>query len=46
MRSFTEQRSSDTADELWMVEHPPTFTLGQSGDPSHILDPRGIPIVA
>ena len=45
MRSFTEQRSSDTADELWVVEHPPTFTLGQSGDPSHILTAGDIPIV-
>ena len=45
MRSFTENRSSDTPDELWVVEHPPTFTLGQAGDSSHILNAAGIPIV-
>jgi lipoyl(octanoyl) transferase len=35
MRAFTERRSVDTADELWMLEHPPVFTLGVRSDPGH-----------
>lgn len=45
MRSFTEERTPETPDEIWVVEHPPTFTLGQSGDSSHILDADNIPVV-
>jgi len=45
MREFTETRGPDTADELWLVEHPPVYTLGRNGDPSHILNPGGIPVV-
>ncbi len=37
MRAFTETRTSDTPDELWLVEHPPVYTLGQAGKPSHLL---------
>lgn len=35
MRQFTAQRSEDTPDELWLLEHPPVFTLGQGADPAH-----------
>ena len=35
MRNFTAQRSEDTPDELWLLEHPPVYTLGQGADPSH-----------
>nr|VFJ49377.1 MAG: lipoyl(octanoyl) transferase [Candidatus Kentron sp. FW]VFJ63271.1 MAG: lipoyl(octanoyl) transferase [Candidatus Kentron sp. FW] len=45
MRSFTQKRDSDTADELWLLEHPPVFTLGQAGRPEHLRDPRGIPVI-
>lgn len=45
MRSFTCARTPDTCDELWLVGHPPVFTLGQAGDPQHILDPGGIPVM-
>jgi len=45
MRSFTENRTDATADEIWIVQHPPTFTLGQSGDSSHILNAGRIPVV-
>ena len=45
MRSFTEERTPETPDEIWVVEHPPTFTLGQSGDSSHILHADNIPVV-
>jgi len=39
MRAFTARRDADTADELWIVEHPPVYTLGVGGDPAH--GPKG-----
>ena len=45
MRAFTDARNAQTADELWIVEHPPVFTLGLAADPSHVLDAHGIPVV-
>jgi lipoyl(octanoyl) transferase len=45
MRDFTLQRGPDSDDQLWLVEHPPTYTLGQAGLRSHILDPGDIPVV-
>lgn len=45
MRAFTDARIADTADELWIVEHPPVFTLGLGADPSHVLDPHVIPVI-
>ena len=35
MRRFTAQRSADTPDELWLLEHPPVYTLGLGADPAH-----------
>lgn len=46
MREFTERRSADTGDELWLVEHPPVFTLGQAGRREHLLAATDIPVVA
>ncbi|RQH04676.1 lipoyl(octanoyl) transferase LipB [Paraburkholderia dinghuensis] len=37
MREFTAARTADTPDEIWLVEHPPVFTLGQAGKPEHLL---------
>jgi len=45
MQTFTAQRTIDTADELWIVEHPPVYTLGQAGKPEHILRDIGIPLI-
>ena len=46
MRAFTDARIADTPDEIWLVEHPPVFTLGQAGDPAHLLAAdSGIPLV-
>lgn len=45
MRAFTANRTTDTEDELWQVEHSPVYTLGQAGKPEHILNPKNIPIV-
>ena len=45
MRVFTDARTPQTADELWIVEHPPVFTLGLAADPSHVRDAHDIPVV-
>jgi lipoyl(octanoyl) transferase len=45
MRAFTDARTPDTADELWIVEHPPVFTLGLGADRSHVLAPHDVPVV-
>lgn len=45
MREFTDQRSGETRDELWLVQHPPVFTQGQAGKPEHLLAPGDIPVV-
>lgn len=46
MRAFTAARDADTPDELWLCEHPPTFTQGLAGKPEHLLLPGDIPVVA
>ncbi|MDN5844428.1 MAG: lipoyl(octanoyl) transferase LipB, partial [Alcaligenaceae bacterium] len=45
MRTFTDTRDADTADELWLVEHPPVFTQGQAGKAEHLLCPGDIPVI-
>jgi len=45
MRVFTAQRTPDTPDEIWLVEHAPVYTLGQAGKLEHLLHPGAIPIV-
>ena len=45
MSEFTSQRDPDTADELWLVEHPPVFTQGQAGKAEHLLLPGEIPVI-
>ncbi|NJD24870.1 MAG: lipoyl(octanoyl) transferase LipB [Betaproteobacteria bacterium] len=45
MQAFTAARTAETADEVWIVEHPPVYTLGQAGKPEHILRDIGIPLV-
>jgi lipoyl(octanoyl) transferase len=46
MREFTAARTAETADELWIVEHPPVFTLGQGARRGHLLDPGELPVIA
>jgi lipoyl(octanoyl) transferase len=45
MRSFTEARTPDTPDEIWLCEHPPVYTQGLSGKAEHVLQAGGIPVV-
>ena len=45
MQDFTDGRDADTADELWLVQHPPVFTQGQAGKAEHVLAPGDIPVV-
>lgn len=45
MQAFTARRSEATPDELWLLEHPSVFTLGQAGKPEHLLNPGGIPVL-
>lgn len=45
MQQFTSQRTSTTPDEIWLLQHPPTFTQGQAGKPEHLLNAHEIPVV-
>ncbi|HWT72938.1 MAG TPA: lipoyl(octanoyl) transferase LipB [Oxalicibacterium sp.] len=45
MRAYTDARTADTADQIWLVEHPPVYTLGLGADPSHVLNAHDIPVV-
>jgi lipoyl(octanoyl) transferase len=45
MQEFTAQRTPDTPDELWLLEHPPVYTQGQAGKPEHLIAATTIPVV-
>ncbi len=45
MQTFTAQRNTDTPDELWLLQHPPVFTLGLAGKREHIFSTGDIPII-
>jgi lipoyl(octanoyl) transferase len=45
MQDFTAKRDAQTADEIWLVEHPPVYTLGQAGRPHHVLNAGQVPLV-
>ncbi len=45
MQRFTDERDATTPDEIWMVEHPPVFTLGMNASREHLLAPGDIPVV-
>ncbi len=44
MRDFTAARDNATTDELWLLEHPPVFTLGTNADITHLLGAGDIPV--
>ena len=45
MHQFTQQRDSDTQDEIWLVEHPAIFTQGKVGKAEHLLHQTNIPVI-
>lgn len=45
MQAFTNERTADTPDEIWFVEHPAVYTLGMRADRAHLLAPGDIPVV-
>lgn len=45
MKDFTQARDENTPDEIWVVEHPPVFTLGRNGKAEHILQDSNIPVI-
>ncbi|MGB9130226.1 MAG: lipoyl(octanoyl) transferase LipB [Thiobacillus sp.] len=45
MQTFTAQRTPDTPDELWLLEHPPVYTQGQAGRAEHLIAATDIPVV-
>ena len=45
MKIFTDSRDECVTDEIWFVQHPPVYTLGQAGKVEHLLTPGDIPVV-
>ncbi|MGJ0577994.1 lipoyl(octanoyl) transferase LipB [Xenorhabdus bovienii] len=45
MHQFTEQRTAETSDEIWLVQHEKVFTQGQAGKAEHVLTPGEIPVI-
>jgi lipoyl(octanoyl) transferase len=45
MQDFTNSRTPDTPDEIWLLEHEPVFTQGQAGKAEHVLAAGDIPVV-
>ncbi|MCQ8119803.1 lipoyl(octanoyl) transferase LipB [Methylomonas rosea] len=45
MQQFTAERDNDTADQIWIIEHPPVYTLGLNGKREHLLKTNAIEIV-
>ncbi len=45
MQFYTENRTSSSADEIWLLQHPAIFTLGRNGKPEHLLNTADIPVI-
>jgi lipoyl(octanoyl) transferase len=45
MKQYTRERSAQTADQLWLTEHPPVYTQGLNGRAEHVLNPGDIPVL-
>ncbi len=45
MREFNDQRDSNSEDQIWLLEHPPVYTLGLAGKTEHLLNTAGIPVI-
>jgi lipoyl(octanoyl) transferase len=46
MQAFNSARDGGTPDELWVLQHPPVFTLGQAGRREHLLQATDIPVIS
>lgn len=45
MQAFTTARNDSTPDEIWLLEHPPTYTAGLNARSEHFPSPSDIPLV-
>jgi lipoyl(octanoyl) transferase len=45
MQRFTGDRDAATPDQVWLLQHPPVFTLGMAAKPEHLLRDIGVPVV-
>lgn len=45
MQSYTAARTAESPDELWLLQHPPVFTLGRNGKMEHVRETNGIPLL-
>jgi lipoyl(octanoyl) transferase len=45
MQAYTEQRDAHSADQIWLLQHEPVYTLGRNGKPEHVLNRGTIPVV-
>ncbi|MCX7114667.1 MAG: lipoyl(octanoyl) transferase LipB [Gammaproteobacteria bacterium] len=45
MKQFTAERTAETVDQLWLLEHVPVYTQGQAGKPEHLLQSTAIPVI-
>lgn len=45
MQAFTAERGPETPDELWLLQHPPVYTLGLAGKEEHLLQASDVPVV-
>lgn len=45
MQHYTDTRTADSPDRIWLLQHPPVFTLGQAGRREHLLDPGDTPVI-
>ena len=45
MKRFTAERTAETEDEIWLLQHPPVYTQGLTGRAEHVLDAGAIPVI-
>lgn len=45
MQAFTQQRDAASTDEIWLLQHPPVYTLGLNGKRRHLLVANDIPVI-
>ena len=45
MQRFTDARTEASADEFWVLQHPPVYTLGKNAKPEHVLNPQSTPVI-